>query len=1045
MLDSIIVALFLFAPGITLFYLPILRTRLHFSSLERVLVGSITWLSFFVFVSYITSILSNVIFFFEFFMMVSAIVLVAGIVTAWKNHKSIFKLKLARENLLMITVLIILPLLVLSLIVAQTIYLEYDAIFYYFPLAKSIVLTGGLHTDFFQQSVIMSTTEPAIPLMYAFAGFVSGNPQQYAPASAMIPFVFILLTAIAIYMASKEIFDSLVGIASAGVFLALPITYAMASHYAYYLDIAFTFFIAAVLYATIMVYKYGQSTRVWWLVFGMTVSLSIMERDIMFFLIPGILAILLVPIIRGITPKVRWIGFVIFSLLFTGAYNFFFILDLRGSSLSVMATLIREIPVVFTIFVFLALCAFPQRGMKFPRIKTLLPAMLPLVIPVVFILRNISSAGAITSNYPVFNRDWQAALSLMALAGRPSTSSSNLAQLFHWSTLLSSPLSGGVFLVPLVLGMLYIIYQTVRRSEGHDRTPYFILLSFFLALLLMWSWVFGSSFQGSELRRLYYFSPLLSIFVGAGAVAFAKYLGLGQVRHRVALYLLLTSAYFWFSNFGSTWNIVNVAYAFDAIQAVQITAFIVFSAFFILSFYPTPLFPNMSNLQQIRKAMPYIATILAVCLIMTSGYFLAYNSSMLLKSQSQTSSEVPTAWENNLASIITYLNSNINNNGTIIASYALPIAYFTPHPVVDLTTLPGVMDLSRLSQDPGNSAMELLDNGVRYLLLPTTTNNYYNYTQNLATTVGALGTSMTQSPNIVFIKAFHDYDLYQIVPTTNLSSFYTYLYSGGNQWSALDSSTKLLDLNNGVTITGMDSNNLTLDGSNQTAFWTAATASKTDQMTISNDNNTIAGNASLKISLNGTGNMVIEHIYKTPQNWGNYSFVSFYLYGENTSKSITITFHTNGWVDYYAAAIKDNFTGWKEIQIPMDAFIKYGSPTWSSISFIEFLMGDRTTTYWLGDLSLQGYWLGVSGTIPPIAEQGTSTQIAISVSENATSFPPYLVVNSTSGIFQQQLSNGLNYVSVPSSYLAQGAQIELFTPSLRDNAGMTLYYLGVLS
>ena len=857
-----------------------------------------------------------------------------------------------------------------------------------------------------------------------------------------------LLTALTINLASMEIFhEKVIGIASALIFLALPVTSAMASHYAFYLDVSFTFFISLILFAMVKIYKYRSVDSTWWIVLGLSISLSMMERDLAFFLLPCVVAIMLTPAIKSSNWLRRPLRLLLLLIVFTAAYNFFFVYNLASTGHSILNAFILETPVLLSMLLFAGLSRVRLADLKLPGKKTLFLTLSPMVFPFVFILRNILAAGAITSNLPMFNSDWRLALTLMAEAGRASVPVTNLGEIFHWSTLLTSLQEGGVVIIPLLIGIFVVLFYAFKKSGDHDRTSLFIFLSFSLSLILMWSWVFGSSYQGSELRRLYYFAPVIAIFSGAGMVWFAQQLKLGHLRQRVAIFLALVTAYFWFESFGSTWNILKIAYSFDSLGSVTVTLFIVFSAFFILAFYPSSMSILAGDSERIKVALTRFGAAVTILLIVVSCSFVAYNSSMIIANQSRTATLAPTGWENDLSSVITYLNQNYHNNDTIIASYALPISYFTPHPVIDVTMLTGVVDLLHMSGDTGNITNELLSRGIHYLLLPTPQHNYFDYTQNLGENISVLSQQFLEStPNLVLLKDFHSFKLYEIVPTANLSQFYSYLYTNASSWSATDSGSQILGLDSGLSILGGGNDNLTLQSANLATFWTAGGATSSDLISITNDSTVKdASNVSLRIQLDGTGNMEIEHIFNTTQDWSRFAFLSMYFYGENTSKSVTLSFHTNGWQDYFAASFVDNFAGWKRIEIPLDSFTRYGTPTWSKISFMEFLMGGRTTTYWMDDISFQGYRLGVSGSIPAIVASGNTTRVVVSADANSTSYPIYLIMNSTSGIFEQELRSGTSYVTVPSEYVSQSSTVELFTPTLSSNDELTLYYFGVLS
>jgi hypothetical protein len=1032
--------------------LPGAKSLMAASALERAVVGAVVWNSLFVFAGYAVSILSDdAQEFFGVFAAVSVLVLGYG---AYVGLRSIRKIRLGvgrtLENLAFALVLSALGLFVFSLVVAHSLYQEYDALFFYLPLAKSILLSGGLSYDVLHQTVLTTSTEPAVPLMYAFSGFVGGDQSLLAPTTRLIPFAYMALTCVTVYLTAEEISrKAVVGLAAAAIFLGFPVTATLAANYGLYLDVPFAFFAVLILFAVLKVRAAGEDATAWWLVLGISLSLAFFEREYAYFLLPAVVALLVLLLLRsggrGASVPVA-LGL---AVVFTGAYNLFFLYDLRTASLDLHDLVVRELPVIVVMACFALLASAPMVGLKLPRPRTLLYAACPLAPAALLLARNILQTGSVTSDLPIFDKTWGEALALLAQAGRPSSPSTSVVQLFQWDTLFYDLQIGAVFLIPILIGLLVAVLRAAGRTkEAEEKTRFFIFVSFFLAMLLLWSWLFGSSFAGPEVRRLYYFAPFIAILGGVGLVAVAERLDPESAGLRIAVFLAATVAFFWYEEVGASWNIARVSAALGALGDLNVRLLVAFTAIFVLSFYPLRLSRDKGPAGTAPRKGPSGAKVAAVVIILLSSSLIAYNSAVILSNEGQTSNLAPGGWENDLAGVIQYLNADQDNSYGIVTTWGLPLAYFTPHPIIESTTYPGINSLLSMNDSSQSLTDDLLGNGIHYILVPTPANNFYNFSTSLGKNFSVMNQGfIDQTPNLVLIKSFDKFQLYQVVADQNLTRSYAFLtdFSG---WTTLDQSSQEAALPQGVRVSGGSPDNLTIVGDNETSFWIPAKAIASDQISVADDpNQRPAGNDSLRISLQGTGNMVIDHYYKQPQNWSSSSVLSLYFYGANTSQSVSLTFHTNGWTDYFATSFVDNFVGWKLLHFPMDSFVKYGSPNWSSISFIEFLMGHRTATYWIGGLWAGGDRLGVVGTIPPIDAAGPSTVLVASVSEgNSTGgIPAELIVSTTNATRAFELQNGVNSISLPSWYLTGGATVEVSGPALSSRDSIALYYLGALN
>ncbi len=408
---------------------------------------------------------------------------------------------------------------------------------------------------------------------------------------------------------------------------------------------------------------------------------------------------------------------------------------------------------------------------------------------------------------------------------------------------------------------------------------------------------------------------------------------------------------------------------------------------------------------------------------------------------------IPSDWENHLDQVISYVNDNIKDNYTIITTYALPVSYFTDHPVIELLSYDGMMSVVALNDSVSTNPVELLTNhSIYYMLLPTAQNSKYSEFQVLAKQIQLLNISyVSRSPGVALLKRFSDFDLYRLIPASQLSSFFAYLTQFQDGWSAINNLTILgTSTFGGESVQASGSLVLPLADDNQTSFWKAALAQTTDSIQIGDSSQVReSGNNSLEILLNGTGNMVIEHDFPEAVNFSLYDSVGFDFYGANTSKSVELTFHTVTWQDYYSAVIRDNFSGWRSFIIPKDSFSSTGNPSWSSIVHIEILMGNRTAVYYLDRFQMEGSTVGIDKILHLPVANSSQTEFAIYVQDSPAGSSPGLELtyaNNTSITYQ--LALGLNTITIPAVVPAD-VQVRIYFDSSTEGQALLINYLGI--
>lgn len=132
----------------------------------------------------------------------------------------------------------------------------------------------------------------------------------------------------------------------------------------------------------------------------------------------------------------------------------------------------------------------------------------------------------------------------------------------------------------------------------------------------------------------------------------------------------------------------------------------------------------------------------------------------------------------------------------------------------------------------------------------------------------------------------------------------------------------------------------------QNDFWNASswgTGTIGEPILSSDTENVNNGLDSLKIEIpSGMNNRVgIRHSFYEVQDWSNYKLISLNIFGGNTNQVITLLI-TDSSGKAQAIALRDNFKGWKQIDIPLNPDQEWsdwkrpGFPNLSDVLTIEF-------------------------------------------------------------------------------------------------------------
>jgi hypothetical protein len=110
----------------------------------------------------------------------------------------------------------------------------------------------------------------------------------------------------------------------------------------------------------------------------------------------------------------------------------------------------------------------------------------------------------------------------------------------------------------------------------------------------------------------------------------------------------------------------------------------------------------------------------------------------------------------------------------------------------------------------------------------------------------------------------------------------------------------------------------------------------------------MSGDNSLQIIINGAnsgyGNWYINHHYEIPLNLSGDDFVSYYWYGANTGKTMSIYMRSPDDANFFKVDFLDNFDGWNRLIFSLPAFSKVGSAEWDHINDVRIVCFDKNVS-----------------------------------------------------------------------------------------------------
>jgi len=458
------------------------------------------------------------------FLVLSALMYFIKKISSLKEKSTIIKFKTNGFSLVMlISILFLYYIFITSLSVT---FRSYDAVAYYLPYSIGIIKYGGIPVDFTNALFYLGEAAwdpPAISILYAFPLFFNPNLECFK----LIPINFLVIEIFSIYGISKIIFNKKnVALWSACASVAIiPINYFCLLTTPYNLDLGLVAYQTAGIYFA-MKLLYSKN-RLWSILVGISISLTILTRDISFvFAIP--IFFLIIQILNKFRKPLSILTLVPFW------YIFYQTLDLLVNShypqfYERLATSVY----VFTFTFFIVIAVRILDNVNWDGELHLLELTATLLPSILWLFRNglifgqpffpVTVAGASSDFYEKFY--WAGQISLRLWGGKLIPEyRSFIDVIISLPCLFLSPMFAFVFII-FIVGVIKTIPTRFSLNKPNEKF-HLLFICYVLMSLIIWTLLTRGNLL--LLRHSLILIPIMSILVTRGFKSIFKYMSLNS-------------------------------------------------------------------------------------------------------------------------------------------------------------------------------------------------------------------------------------------------------------------------------------------------------------------------------------------------------------------------------------------------------------------------------------------------------------------------------------------------------------------------------------
>ena len=617
-----------------------------------------------------------------------------------------------------------------TIIYYHPIYSEYDSIYRFLPISKSILLGNGLNHDFYLGSDVIMRHPPFIQALNAWLihSFEFSSVRMY-------PFYYVLFAAILVYSLTRNVLtktktsnseSSFFGLIAGSAFLITPALLVVSSRFSLQQDLGFIFMLTASFYFLSDIVRHDKPAKTSLIMLSASLALMALTREIGLVIAVGIF--FLVPAIKYTESNLKLRG--LFTVLSFLLLYVLILKDLFEVGFIYGTTIRLTVLLLSNLAVFYILAQLKNQN-KFSSLITPVSNfkyIVPLVIPIIFIVSNLIIFGG---PFPIFT--FSGKFNEFLSTYREIFDISNPLYLDLTQTLQSLPRIDILF-ISVAMGSFFIFIKLVGfgRLIRHlkNNYEYSLVLILLIFLLVTWSFLLQSGFEFSDIRHVLYFVPLFSVILVMGMK-----IGKESPYNKVYCYGLIVFATFYFlhfnlfiwnyqNNFGGFWVEPNKGSLITWVDVI--IGAVIMGVLILLEIGGQKIF-SFSRSYTLRRYIIY-AFVVLLCIQVA----ILFNSGIMSASPQKMDRSPPSKWETNVIEVIDYLKSA--ENGNVLAARAPAIPFFTNRTSLDLfnpQTLAYNISSLLFIENSSIFKEKIADMGIRYIVLPNQNNSLYYLVQNL--------------------------------------------------------------------------------------------------------------------------------------------------------------------------------------------------------------------------------------------------------------------------------------------------------------------------
>lgn len=639
------------------------------------------------------------------------------------------------------------------LIYQHPIFTEYDSMYLFLLVSKSILLGDGLNHDFYTASHTATKYPPFVQSLNAWTISSFGYSSL-----RLFPIYFIITAATAMYFLVRSITrNSFLGLGASLIFMITPAMLVVSSRFSLQEDLAFMFFLTASFYFFSEVIRQPQPSRISIIMLMISLSLLPLTREVGLIISVALFFLFLAMKFTHGSSRFR-IFLIIMSLL---PLHILTIYDIYTKGLT-NTVVLRAITLIAATAALQFLASLIKNQLGFIHLIPIAKFLLPLSVPLFFIISNVMTIGGPYPSIILLSKSFNEALVLhreiFSIQDNLELDIFNaIANLPRIDILFTSLALGSIFIFLKIIGFAKIIRDLRNNAQ------YAMIMAILVIMLVVWSYVLGSGFEAERIRHVMYFVPILTPIVVIsmyeqkipyqlfflGIVVFATY------------YFLFHNIYFASHDeiFGGLWiepNKEPILTTLDVLVGAALAAPITVSLLKQFRGIQLPLS---------RSFVPYLAV---GCILILSAQLFVFSISNIPLSTIQRRDQLPPpGWEQNAFQVIDYLKSAEPGNVFGLRIPAVP--FFTNRTNFDLYsphTFAANQDLMFIKNST-SFKQKINDMNIRYFVIPNKNNYYYNTTLNLGSKSEILNILSTdRSFEHISLKSF---DIYKYSATYQIN------------------------------------------------------------------------------------------------------------------------------------------------------------------------------------------------------------------------------------------------------------------------------------